>query len=121
MCIIRRCDGQVKIRGCRIDVGDIEACISGHGMQDIALLSRRTMASPGAEPLVSDLARLSISAIVIAGDVGDAACVEKTLALFKEVRPLRGPIKTADLLDDGLLSTLTHSHHYDMIPSLAQR
>lgn len=41
MCIIRRCDGQVKIRGCRIEVGDVEACIKSHDdISGTALLSR---------------------------------------------------------------------------------
>lgn len=65
------------------------------------------MASPRAETLVSDLARLMISAIVIDGDVGDAACVEKTLALVKKVRLLCCLINTAHVLGDGLLLRLT--------------
>lgn len=41
MCIISRCEGQVKIRGCRIEVNDIEACISSHNdISGTALFSR---------------------------------------------------------------------------------
>ncbi|KAK4076963.1 uncharacterized protein Triagg1_3930 [Trichoderma aggressivum f. europaeum] len=104
-----RSDGAVLITGGMGGIGQhiVKWLAGAHGIRDIVLLSRRGMASPGAETIVSELSRLGAKVTVVAGDVGDANCVEKTLALFNDDRPLRGVFHAAGVLDDGLLSALT--------------
>ncbi|RDA82882.1 hypothetical protein CP532_0390 [Ophiocordyceps camponoti-leonardi (nom. inval.)] len=105
-----RTDGAVLITG---GLGDLGARVARrlaafHGVGDLVLTSRRGMASPGAQQLVTELAGLGARATVVASDIADLESVSGSImTLFGQDRPLRGVIHAAGVVDSGILSTLT--------------
>lgn len=104
-----RVDGAVLIVG---GLGDLAGhiarrLVSYHGVRDLVLTSRRGMDSPGADALVSQLAKLGAKTTIVGGDIADFESLRSSMKYFTADRPLRGVIHAAGVVDSGVLSSLT--------------
>ena len=99
--------GRVLVTGGTGGLGAVVArhLVSGWGVRDVVLVSRRGLAAPGAVDLVADLESLGAVVEVIAADVADRAAVADLVA---GVGPgLVGVVHAAGVVDDGVVSSLT--------------
>ena len=77
------------------------------GARQIALLSRRGPATPGAATILADFAADGIEARAYAADVGDEAALVETLAMIRSAQgPIGGIVHAAVAMDDALLAAL---------------
>ncbi len=84
-----RTDHQVKIRGVRVELGEIEAFLRQHpSIQDVVVLARESQPREGAAPLASE----SLTALATA--VGSQALLDRILAEIEQ-QPSTGSIRAA--------------------------
>ena len=76
------------------------------GIRSLLLVSRRGMASPGADNWVQSLRDSGAEVAVAACDVADAAALEATVSAHLD-KPLRGIVHTAGALADAQLAAMT--------------
>ncbi|WP_285681002.1 type I polyketide synthase, partial [Kitasatospora phosalacinea] len=81
--------------------------VTGHGVRDLLLVSRRGADAPGAAELIAELAELGAEARFAAADAADPAALAGLLAAVPADRPLTGVVHCAGVLDDGVLGSLT--------------
>ncbi|MEV4054641.1 type I polyketide synthase [Amycolatopsis sp. NPDC049688] len=99
-------DGTVLVTGGTGALGGLVArrLVTGHGVRDLVLLSRRGPAAPGAAELAEDLRELGADVRVVAGDAADRRELAGVLAAIPE---LTGVVHAAGVLDDGVVAALT--------------
>ncbi|KAF2755475.1 nonribosomal peptide synthetase 7 [Pseudovirgaria hyperparasitica] len=104
-----RTDGAVIITGGLGSLGRRVAMwlAISHNIRDIVLLSRRGTDTPGTDSFVKELADAGAQATVLSCDIASRESVDNAISLFTALRPLRGVVHTAGLLDDGALQDLT--------------
>ncbi|GAA3543221.1 type I polyketide synthase [Amycolatopsis ultiminotia] len=98
-------DGTVLITGGAGGLGAVTArhLVTRHGVRRLLLASRRGLAAPGVEELVTELTALGADVRVAACDVSDRASV----AALLESEPVTAVVHTAGVVDDGTIETLT--------------
>ncbi|MFE9566658.1 type I polyketide synthase [Streptomyces sp. NPDC006487] len=101
--------GTVLITGGTGTLGALFArhLVTGHGVRDLLLTSRRGPDAPGADRLVAELSALGARVVVAACDAADRSALERVLAAVPEDRPLTGVVHAAGILGDGLITTVT--------------
>lgn len=98
-------DGSYLITGGFGGLGaEVARWLAGQGAGQIALVSRRGGATPGAERLIRDLERAGARVSTHAVDMADADAVEALVrSLCSDATPLKGVFHAAGVLDDRLL------------------
>ncbi len=81
--------------------------VTGHGVRDLALLSRTGPDAPGAAEFVAELEAAGARVQVIACDAADRAALAGVIAGISAERPLSGVIHAAGVLDDAMITSLT--------------
>ncbi|GFG95734.1 type I polyketide synthase [Mycobacterium timonense] len=81
--------------------------VAHHGIEDLALLSRRGPDAPGAAELIAELEAAGARARVIACDAADRAALAAVITELSATRPLSGVIHAAGVLDDAMVTSLT--------------
>ncbi|BCO73398.1 type I polyketide synthase [Mycobacterium intracellulare] len=81
--------------------------VAHHGVEDLALLSRRGPDAPGAAELIAELEAAGARARVIACDAADRTALAAVITELSATRPLSGVIHAAGVLDDAMLTSLT--------------
>ncbi|ASW90354.1 type I polyketide synthase [Mycobacterium marseillense] len=81
--------------------------VAHHGVEDLALLSRRGPDAPGAAELISELEAAGARARVIACDAADRPALAAVITELAATRPLSGVIHAAGVLDDAMVTSLT--------------
>ncbi|GAA4184117.1 hypothetical protein GCM10022252_12500 [Streptosporangium oxazolinicum] len=101
--------GTVLITGGTGTLGALTArhLVTGHGVRNLLLTSRRGAEAPGVGELVEELTGLGADVTVAACDVADRDALAGLLAEVPADRPLTGVVHAAGLLDDGLVTSLT--------------
>jgi NAD(P)-dependent dehydrogenase (short-subunit alcohol dehydrogenase family) len=81
--------------------------LAERGAQRLVLLSRRGMATPGADAAVRDLAARGATATVIACDAADPQALAEALQTLRaSLPPIRGVVQAAAVAADGAAATL---------------
>ncbi|WP_435857838.1 SDR family NAD(P)-dependent oxidoreductase, partial [Streptomyces umbrinus] len=101
--------GTVLITGGTGGLGALVArhLVSGHGVRQLLLTSRRGITAPGATELMAELSELGATVHIEACDVADRDALAALLAGVDPEHPLSGVVHTAGVLDDGMLPSLT--------------
>ncbi|MGX7828817.1 SDR family NAD(P)-dependent oxidoreductase [Actinokineospora sp. 24-640] len=81
--------------------------VTGHGVRNLLLVSRRGTDSPGADDLRRELVELGADVAIAAADASDRAAMAAVLAGIPVDRPLTGVVHAAGVLDDGVIGSLT--------------
>ena len=81
--------------------------VAHHGVQDLALLSRRGPDAPGSAELIAELEAAGARVRVVACDAADRVALAKVIADISAQRPLSGVIHAAGVLDDAMVTSLT--------------
>lgn len=81
--------------------------VAHHGVEELALLSRRGPDAPGAAELIAELEAAGARARVIACDAADRTALAAVITELSATRPLSGVIHAAGVLDDAMLTSLT--------------
>ncbi|WP_406300384.1 type I polyketide synthase [Embleya sp. NBC_00888] len=97
--------GSVLVTGGTGSLGGLVArhLVSGHGVRDLVLVSRRGSAAPGVEGLRAGLVASGARVEVVACDVSDRASVVGLLA----GRSVSAVVHAAGVLDDGVVESLS--------------
>ncbi|HEV3292252.1 MAG TPA: SDR family NAD(P)-dependent oxidoreductase, partial [Streptosporangiaceae bacterium] len=100
--------GPVLVTGGTGTLGGVLAryLVTGHGVRELVLLSRRGPAAPGASRLAAELAGLGAAVRVTAGDVADRAAAEGLLEWAGRAHPLAGVVHMAGVLADATIGAL---------------
>ncbi|MGW7409947.1 SDR family NAD(P)-dependent oxidoreductase [Streptomyces sp. NPDC054833] len=77
--------------------------VTGHGVRQLLLVSRRGASAPGAADLKAELAALGAEATWAACDLADHDALARLLA----ATPVDSVVHTAGVLDDGVIAALT--------------
>jgi acyl transferase domain-containing protein/acyl carrier protein len=101
-------DGTVLITGASGALGGLVArhLVTGRGVRQLVLVSRRGLAAAGASELAAELAALGAQVRVAACDVADREALAEVIAAIPAGTPLRGVVHTAGVLADGLIGSL---------------
>ncbi|WP_234316963.1 SDR family NAD(P)-dependent oxidoreductase, partial [Streptomyces sp. NRRL S-15] len=99
-------DGTVLVTGGTGVIGSAVArhLVTGHGVRDLVLTSRRGQDAPGARELAAELTGLGAAVRVEACDAADRVALGR---LLDGLDGLCGVVHAAGALDDGVLSALT--------------
>ncbi|MFE4336688.1 type I polyketide synthase [Streptomyces sp. NPDC056831] len=99
-------DGTVLVTGGTGVIGSAVArhLVTGHGVRDLVLTSRRGQDAPGARELAAELTGLGATVRVEACDAADRVALG---TLLDGLDGLCGVVHAAGALDDGILSALT--------------
>ncbi|MGV9885137.1 type I polyketide synthase [Streptomyces sp. NPDC003006] len=102
----RTLDGTVLVTGGTGLIGSAVArhLVTGHGVRDLVLTSRRGPDAPGARELAAELAALGATVRVEACDAADRAALAR---LLEDIDGLCGVVHAAGALDDGVVTALT--------------
>ncbi|MGW1694490.1 SDR family NAD(P)-dependent oxidoreductase [Streptomyces sp. NPDC002399] len=102
-------DGTVLITGGAGGLGAVTArhLVTRHGVRSLLLASRRGLAAPGVEELITELTALGADVRVAACDVSDRAAVAALLESVPAHEPVTAVVHTAGVADDGTIETLT--------------
>ncbi|MEV5346970.1 type I polyketide synthase [Streptomyces achromogenes] len=102
-------DGTVLITGGAGGLAAVTArhLVTRHGVRRLLLASRRGLAAPGVEELVTELTALGAGVHVAACDVSDRAAVAALLESVPAHEPVTAVVHTAGVADDGTIETLT--------------
>ncbi|SCL50337.1 type I polyketide synthase [Micromonospora peucetia] len=98
-------DSRVLVTGGTGTLGGLVArhLVTGHGVRDLVLTSRRGLAAAGAVELRDELAELGATVTVLPCDVADRDQVAALLA----AHPVTGVVHTAGVMADATIATLT--------------
>ncbi|MEV4826370.1 type I polyketide synthase [Micromonospora sp. NPDC049274] len=101
--------GTVLITGGTGTLGAILArhLVTGYGVRNLILTSRRGPDAPGAAELRAELAGLGAAVTMVAADAADRTRMASVLADVPAEHPLTGVVHTAGALDDGVIGSLT--------------
>ncbi len=101
--------GTVLITGGTGELGGLlaEHLVVRHGVRSLLLVSRRGEQAPGAEQLHERLTELGAHVEITACDVGDRPRMRQLLDSISQERPLRAVVHAANVLDDGVIDSLT--------------
>ena len=80
--------------------------VTGHGVRNLVLASRRGPDAPGAVRLAQELAELGAEVRFVACDVADREAVSALLASIPAEHPLTAVVHTAGILDDATVTSL---------------
>jgi acyl transferase domain-containing protein/acyl carrier protein len=102
--------GSVLITGGTGDLGGLLAkhLVAQHGVSSLILASRSGPEAPGAQELQAELVELGAAVKVLACDITDREQLRALLEAAPPERPLRGVVHAAAVLQDGVISSLTH-------------
>ncbi|MFI6588403.1 type I polyketide synthase [Embleya sp. NPDC050493] len=81
--------------------------VTGYGVRNLVLTSRRGPDAPGAHALVEELTALGATVGVVACDVADRSALAAVLDAIPAEHPLTGIVHTAGVIDDGIITALT--------------
>ncbi|WP_327065607.1 SDR family NAD(P)-dependent oxidoreductase [Kitasatospora sp. NBC_01302] len=103
--------GTVLVTGGTGSLGALAArhLVTGHGVRQLLLTSRRGAEAPGAAELAAELTALGARVTIAACDVADRTALAALLAGIPAEHPLTGVVHTAGISDDGVLGSLTPS------------
>ncbi|MEU8437117.1 type I polyketide synthase, partial [Streptomyces sp. NPDC029216] len=102
-------DGTVLVTGASGLLGRHVArhLVTGHGVRDLLLVSRRGGAAEGMAELEAELTALGARISVAACDVSDREALARVLGAVPAAHPLTGVVHVAGATDDGILTGLT--------------
>jgi acyl transferase domain-containing protein/short-subunit dehydrogenase len=102
-------EGTTLVTGASGTLGRLVArhLVTGHGVRNLMLTSRRGATADGVPELVDELTALGAKVEVASCDVADRAALTDLLESIPADRPLTGVLHIAGVLDDGVLTSLT--------------
>lgn len=101
-----QCDGSYLVTGGLSGFGlETARWLASQGAGQLALLSRRGEATPGAKEAVVSLQALGAKVLVVACDVADRESLAKALQ-HPDLLPLKGIFHAAMVIDDALITNL---------------